>query len=500
MENEPANSSKGDRLASGSVFIFGSIVAARIATILSSIVIVRVLGPKDYGVLSIIILTISLAAITASFQIPSALVKFLAAAHADKTQDANRLLGAAFLMTLVSTVITVTVLAMLSPVLALNLYHEPRVQGLLLVALVSLVLSALTSPLFSVFQAFERIKELGVRSAVAALLTIPSTLLLVLLFGLEGAVVAMVVNAGISILVNVALLRAIWRARNLKLEMPREGHVYRRLLGYATPAFANATMVSVLLWFCGTQFAAREWYLELGRYSAGYGLASYVLFITSAVGVPLIPIVSKLDRHNPEQMSHFMARTIRVGSLLTLLPTLVFVAMPEPFLRILYGNSYVGASNVVRLVAPAVFLASVTGLVGYGLAGTGQMKSAFALNLTWVIPVAILSVLLIPTWRENGLALAILAAYVIHFSATLVFAKMAWSVALSRLTAPMLIAFISLPTAAFISFYSSAPRLVLSSILLSGVIIAGLLVLTNRELEVLSQPLRKVFSRIHARH
>ncbi len=491
---------KGDRLASGSMFTFVSIIISRLATIVNAIVIIRLLGPNDYGVLSIVMLTMAVAALFANLQTPAALVKFLAAAPVEDPHEANQLIGGGFVLAVISTVIMVAVLVILAPILAFSLYFDPRLHWLILVASISMILNSVSAPFFATFQGFERIKELGFRTALAAILTIPGTLILVFLFALQGAILAGVVSTLVGIAVNIGFLRRIWQNRRLRIQIPRSRLVYYKILGFALPALGGALLVTLVLWFCNTLLALNSSFSDVGLYSAGYGLSSYILFIPAAVGVPLVPMVSRLDRESPDEFPHFIVRTMRIGAFLTLIPTLILVSLPEPFLRLLYGQAFGGAGHVVRLVAPAVFLASISSFVGYGLAGTGQMKSALLLNLIWAVPLTIMSLALIPVWEETGFAIAVLLSYVIHFIAVMAFAKFSWSVDLRELSVIMLIAVVSLPTAALISFYTGWSKPLLSISLLVAVSIAGIRNMSPREIEVVTRLFRKVLTWVRRRN
>ncbi len=488
--------SKGDRLASGSIFTFASIIAQRIATIVNAIVIIRILGPSDYGVISIIVLTISLGTTFATFQIPLALVKFLAAISPENPSEANRLLGAGFIMVVITTCITVAILVILAPILALSLYGDPRIKFLLLVGIVGLTMSSLSSPFISILQGFEKIKEIGLRVTLAALLSIPTTFALVFLFTLQGAILAMVVNASISIIINISILRKLWKVRQLRLEIPRRRLEYRKIIIYVIPALASAVILSWVLWFCSTLLATSGSFVELGQYTAGYGLANYLMFIPAAIGVPFIPMVSKIYKEKSNEFSSFMLRTIRVTASLTLLVALIMVALPEPFLRILYGSSYVGAANVVRLVAPAFFLASIGSIVGYGMAGTGQMFGALLLNGLWAFPMIAMSITVVPTWGSNGLALTVFVAYVVLFIAALTFARFVWSVNVKNFMIILIIATASLPTIAFISLFTGSWRFWFSLCVIGATAYALYRNLNPRELEVLIGPIGKLLIKI----
>jgi len=182
-----------------------------------------------------------------------------------------------------------------------------------------------------------------------------------------------------------------------------------------------------------------------------------------------------------------------------LIPTLLLVALPEPFLRILYDAPYVAAAPVVRFTAPAMFLAGMGAIVGYTMAGTGQMRGGLLLNAIWAAIVIILSLVLIPRSGEVGLALAVLCAYAVLFIAAMIFAKVSWKVELSQLSTVLLIAFISILAATVISMFSGWGRFALALLLVAAVTYSGLKTMNRREVEVLFQPLRKVVSWIQTR-
>ena len=479
-------------MASGSVFTFGSMIVVQLASILNSVVVVRALGLFNVGIYSIVLLTISVAAIVAGFGVPAALVKFLAEVPPNRPRDVSRLLGAGVVVTLVTTSTSAVGLIILSPLLA-GLYGQPEIPGLVLIAAVGLVINALFTPLIATFQAFELIRARGKRNMVTAVLSVPTTLVLVLLMGLPGSILATVANSVISVLVNASLLRAVWRDRRLSWSMPREHSVYGKILGYATPALAGALLVTPLLWFSNTYLAVQTSIGEVGRYSVGYGVASYLLFIPYAIGVPLVPIVSRLERSKPDELLPFLTMTLRVGAFLLIPPTLVLIAFPEPFLTVFFGPASTPAAPIVRIIAPAMFLAGVSSIVGSGIAGKGRMWDGLLLNIYWGVVLFGGSLVLVPTAAAIGLSFAYMAAYLAHFIGVMAYVRYKWSMKLWALTSPFLIAFISFALLTTTSWLIADPwRIPIMVAIISVATFAELTAMTRREIEVLSAPIRRL--------
>jgi len=483
---------KAERLAFGSAFSFVSMLVVRMTTLVNSIVLVRVLGLYDLGVYSIVVLTVSLASVLASFGVPQSLVKFLSETQPDRTDDAGRLLGAGVMITMAATSLAASALALVSPLLA-SVYNESRVESLLLIGVIGLVLNSLLSPAVATFQGFELIRELGVRNMVSAVLSVPTTLALVIVWGLEGAVLATVLNSAAAILVNVSLLRNVWRRRELSLVLPHEPIVYGKILGYAVPTVVASLLVTPVLWFTSTYLATEASFAEVGRYSVGYSLASYLLFIPTAIGVPLVPIISRLDRTKPVELPPFLVRTLRVGAFLLVPPTLLVMALPAGFLALVYGAGSVSAAPVVRVLAPALFLAGVSSIVGFGIAGKGRMWDGLLLNLSWAMVFLIGSLILVPAEAAIGLSFAYLAAYIAHFAAAMAYTKYRLSAGLRPLAMPLAIAGISFAILAASSVLLADPwRDPLMVEFVIAVTVVECLALSRRELEVLSGPLRKL--------
>ena len=134
MTKDVAPRPRAVRLASGSMFSLASIVATRAASVVNAIVIIRVLGPNDYGVLSIVTLTMSVMLLVATFQIPAALVKYLSDMPRDRQDEASRLISSGLLLTSIATALAMLAIIILAPILAFSVYGDSRLQLLLLVA------------------------------------------------------------------------------------------------------------------------------------------------------------------------------------------------------------------------------------------------------------------------------------------------------------------------------------------------------------------------------
>lgn len=483
---------KADRMAVGTVTSLTSTVVTRAAAVVNSIIVIRALGVNDVGVFAIIGLILAVASMTSTAGTPSAVVKFIAEPTHDESRDFGRLLGASLVLTAVATVGTVVVLVIIAPNLADSVYRDPRMYGLILVGLVGGVIGALSSPFFSMFQGLERIKEMNIREMAVSLASVIVTYLLVQTYAILGAVLVGVAMAVTAIAIKGPLLRRIWDRYDIRVSIPRDRQSYKQIMNFAFPALASAFLISPILWFTSSLLATDWSFVELGEYSAAFGLAGYVLLISSAIGVPMVPLVSRLSKENSTLVADFLLKTFRITTFLTLPPAIVLIAYPAPFVRLVYGSQYTGAAALVPYLGPAMVLASLSGVVGYGIAGLGRMWDGFSLNLLWAIVVVLLSVWLVPTNGAEGLAAAFLGAYSVHFVGALVYLRSRWSISARALSAPLALVFIA-TLGAILAYQLPRPwNLIAAFGEAAAVVAAELLVMSSRERDVVLQPLRVV--------
>ena len=274
--------------------------------------------------------------------------------------------------------------------------------------------------------------------------------------------------------------------------MPQRREPYRKLMNYAFPAMAAGLLVVPAQWLANTLLAANASFAELGRYTVGMSLATYLFFIPDSIGLPFLPLVSRLNRERPADLAVFLLRTLRITTFLLLPPTMTIILFPEPILGLLFGTKGALSAPVARMLAAAIFFAGNAGIVGLAIAGIGRTWDGLAINMIWATVFLSLSFLLVPTMKEVGLAIAFLSAYVIHYCVTIAYASMRWSIRIKGVAQSSLI------SAGFLGASLLANEIVPGSSVFGILILAAVLIvegrsMSQREKEVLSLPIRRLF-------
>lgn len=482
-------------MAVGAVTSLASSVVTRVAAVANSVIVIRALGVNDVGVFAIIGLVIAVAGVASTAGIPPALVKFLAELGGGAQSESGQLVGAGLVLITVSAVLTTVALGTFALVSANVIYGDPRVSLLIIVGLLGSIIGAISGPFFAVLQGFERIKEMNAREIAISVASVPTTLLLVQQFAVYGAVLVGAASGVIAIVVKAPVLHNVWREKRIRLGLPRNKLLYRRILGFAIPAFVSTLMITPILWLVESLLATRWSFGALGEYSVVYALAGYVVLISGAVGVPMVPVVSRLEKEGSPEVAKFLVKTFRITAFLTLPPAIVLIGYPVPFLRMLYGPEYVSSAFLMTMLGPALILASLSGVVGFAIAGVGRMWDGFLLNLVWAGSIVLLSMWLVPGYGALGLAASFLGAYLLHFVGAISYARSVWSIKLNAVAAPLGFC-ASAITMSVVAFSLPRPWNLIAALAGAGATAAAeFRVMSDRERQVVLMPLRMVIRR-----
>lgn len=147
---------------------------------------------------------------------------------------------------------------------------------------------------------------------------------------------------------------------------------------------------------------------DLGLYVAALAGASLLRAQGYALGQVVLPEVAKCSRHQDQMKIIFrFAGLAALGGALALLVVLLWAA---PLLRLVYGNAFVPAALILKVLTVAGLLGAVYRVLADGLRGMGRPFASTVAELVGLaigIPALALG---IPIWGALGAALAVTAA------------------------------------------------------------------------------------------
>jgi O-antigen/teichoic acid export membrane protein len=391
-------------------------IASRALTMGSGIIVARLLGKEGYGEIGMIQSTIGMFGVFAGFGLGATATKYIAEFRTKDPARAGRIANLTILISLIIGGLMAIMCLGMSGWLAEKTLNRADLSSLLAAGALLLLVSTLGGVLLAAlagFEAFREIARINILQGVAApLITIP----LVFLFGIDGAVASMTINAGIGLYLCVIAVRREYA----KFGMPyRFDHTawneWPVLSKFALPSMLSGLMVAPVIWVTNTILANQPGgYGELGLFNAANQWRMAVIFLPGLLTSAMLPVLS--ETHGREDRTEFVDAVIlnlRATWIIALPLTVFIVTMNKP-LAALFGKQFEGTASIISVLMISVFLNVVNGAVGTALAGSGRMWTGAFMNLGWALILVGSSLVLIPLLGGLGLAVAYLISYLVH--------------------------------------------------------------------------------------
>lgn len=423
--NRPAGSGApesvglGDTVARGSALAFASQIVGGVCTTAIVLFLTRKLGPGAYGVYALALSIAALFLLASDFGISASLPRFIAENRRDLSTVAE-LLADAIRLKLLGALIFGGGIAALAGVIA-GAYGEPSLIWPLRFAALVMVGQGFLFLLSGVFGALRRQGLLLAMNTTESLTELGATVALVLLAG--GATAA---AAGCAIGYTLGTAAGlVLAARVLGRKMFGRGLVprrhARRIAGYAAPLFivdgavtAFAQVDSLLIGAFLTSSAVGFWQAPLRLIVLlGYpGLA-----LTSAV----VPRLARSADHQPETRT--FAGAIRGLMILMAAACAVTTVWASPIVRLALGPSFGMSADVLRALAPYIFLSGIGSLVSGGMNIAGLARRRIPIAIATVLVNLGLDLVLIPRIGILGGAVGTDIAYLIYVPAHFLYCR-----------------------------------------------------------------------------
>lgn len=388
-------SGAGGRLVRGATLLLASEVAGRVLTLVSMLVVARVLGPMALGQLAIAQAVVAYASVLGD----GGLTTLTQRTMVREPVQAERL--ASTTTTIQLALSTVLVIALLGASAVLPV--DEAVRHLVIVLSPLLAVQALN--LFYVLQAREQVGALAVvrtlgQTAVAGL----SVALVIVTQSNTWVAVAIWTGALLADMFCFGALRSV----GFRVRLP-DWDVGKHLLKSGWPYLGMALLSQVLLNFDVLVLGATRSSQEVGEYTAAYRIFLFTSGLVGLVVAVTFPELVRRFRDDPPAFASFLTALVRQSTRVGYaLAAVVAVTAPE-IISILYGAEYRKSGFILAVLFLSVPLAYCNSLLGQGLLAAGRERDYLA-NIAVTAAVAIAAVLvLVPRYGAGAAAWVVLA-------------------------------------------------------------------------------------------
>ncbi len=411
-----AESTIAYRLARGAFWSLIGGVGSRVLTLISSIVVARLLGKEGYGEVGMVQSTIGLFGVFAGFGLGSTATKYIAEYRVKDPEKAGRILNLTLVISLISGGIMAIACLVMSPWLAEKTLNRPDLASVLAASSLLLFVSTLggvQSAALSGFESFRAIARITIlQGAASPIVAIPC----VWFYGVQGAIASFTINAAIGLILCTIALRSECKNFRVTKKFDRSFWSERfALWKFALPSMFSALMVVPTIWITNTILVNQHGgYGELGLFNVANQWRMLIIFLPGLLTSAMLPVLSETyGREDKTDFIHTVTLNLKVTWIVALPLTVLAITLNKP-LAMLFGKQFIGAEKMISFLMIACFLSIVNGAVGSALAGSGRMWTGTTMNVGWSIVMIVSSVLLIPGHGGLGLAAAYFIAYLLH--------------------------------------------------------------------------------------
>jgi O-antigen/teichoic acid export membrane protein len=407
------------------ILLLGNVGSTAISAV-AVILVTRLLGPDSYGIYTLIFVVPQILYLFTGLGVATAVTRFVAyhlsRGEVDKAVQVTEsslafVFGLGLLLTLASLLV--------GPYIASVILARSSLGPYIPLASILILFWTLTDCSTAALVGWGKTKRVSVLyflQAVTKLTVAPALILLG--YGIYGAVIGQVVSYGVEAGAGVLMLFIM---------MPRAGgnrftgliHHMTEMLGYGIPVYLGSLVVGLASRYITVVLALVATDVVIGYYQAAFNIVASMTLVSASVGVMLIRSFASLDGLGGDIRQAFDYATRYLSYVLTPI-LLFFISAASPLFGVIYGKFYVGGAPLLEIMAVAFLTVSFgqTVLQSY-FNGTGKTRFTLATGLASATTL-VGGLLTLGLWLNlgaDGVIYALLISHIVETSLGLVLAK-----------------------------------------------------------------------------
>ena len=390
--------------------VFGA-VGSRFFILLAGILLSRILGETLYGKYSLVHTTVLTFVSFSGLGIGATLTRYIVV-HREEPEYLGKIIKTLSTFCYLMSFIVALSAIFLSSKISHLIVQNDELSIYFKSAAVSIFFSSLASIQQSILIGFERYKENAYVQFLRCILYLILSVVLSGIFGISGAILALIGADVILFIVSDWLNRKQYKKEQIALKLDLNPNIRRMLFQFTLPTFIASMLYTPTLWIANAMLTKYAGYNEMAIYAVSNQWLTILTYIPAQFG-NMKPIYTELycnKKYAQLWKSFYRISIISSGILIP------FIMMGILFGRTilgLYGGGYVDGAYTFYLMLIAAAIINLQAQVGSLLQAVGKMWTGFALNLAWSMVFLGLFYVL----RSNGsvgYAIAYLSAYIIH--------------------------------------------------------------------------------------
>lgn len=393
--------------------VLGSVVSSGV-TLIMLMLVARLLGKEVYGQFVVIQSTLSMVGVFAGFGIGAAATRYAAELRTRNTVRLGHILTLAERTILGFGLLTSAGLVFAAGWMATHILNAPGLSVPLAISACAVLFTALDSYQKSVLIGFESMRAFAIGTVIGAAAGFPIMLLAASYFGLQGAAVAIVVNALLQ--ASISRYQMARELQKYKVQRSAKGCLseWSVLWRFAFPALLSGALVGPAHWAAQALLAnTPNGYAELAVLGIAMQWFNVIMFVPGTAGRVVLPILTDHITKNDHNNSRRILLYAMGANAIVAVPMAVIVGVFSSSIMSLYGSSFEHDYVPLVLAAMTAALLAIQTPVGNLLAATSRMWLGALMNAGWAFIYVGLAYLLVNK-GATGIMLALTIGYIVH--------------------------------------------------------------------------------------
>ena len=409
------------KLFLNATYLFGGKAAAGGFAALQMVIMARILGVADFGLLQLVIAYIAMMNQLFDVRVWETAVKYIgtywSANDADKTRAMIKL---SYLLDVGSGAVSFVIAVLTAKLISDYVLHEPGAYVYIWVFALSLFIETakLTSDaILRVFDKFRIIAIVNTLEKFVQLILVSAFLLLGK--GIMGALYGLVISKFVTVIIRLTFVDRTLKEKGLRNWLMADLGLIRgewREIGWF---LGNTSLMATLKTgsdkYLGMMllgyFAGNE---AVGLYRVASSASGIVNRIVDTLNEAIFPELVRFTSASAisEFKKYIKASTKNLLKIIVPV-TVAIVVLSEPIVKYIFGTEYLPAVNTLRILAVAVLVTRFTFWISPGLLAMGRSGVRTVFSVFTTVVYLGLMLILVPPYSYEGAALAFLGFAVI---------------------------------------------------------------------------------------
>lgn len=399
-------------LAKSSVIVFVGVFLSKLFAYIYRIVIARQFGPEVYGLYSLALIILGLFVAVSSFGLTEGLVRFIPLYRGKKQINRIKyLIKTLIIILILSSAVFSIFLFSFSNFISLNIFHNENLIIFLKIFSFLIPLTILSTIFLNILRSFEKIELYSFTWNILPNFVRISTVTIFIFLGFKTN--AIIFSYFLSILIMLLVsyflckfkLPEIFGYVEIKKEDKRE--IAKNVFSYSWPIMFSSLIANIFYWIDSILLGYFLGAQNVGIYNAATPLVGLMAFIPSIFTQLFFPLITReFSKKNYNVIAGLSKQVGKWICILNLPLFLIMIVFPGTLLNLFFGEQYLSAASVLRILSIGGFISSLTFLSTDLISMIGKSKLILAnISLASLLNI-LLNILLIPKYGLNGAAIA----------------------------------------------------------------------------------------------